>query len=150
MAPRCPLPNSLEESSSRAGRIRLPPPARRYSPMSVMTRTLETVSRPNSRSMAARSSRNSSKISRALVAGCVAMKSCETPIFSLQPLRNRMLNRPVIRELHINAKVGILQQRDDLLQGVAIAPADPHQVPLDGCLHLLLGVFDFLDDFARF
>ena len=41
-----------QESSSKAGRRRLPPPARRYSPISVIARTPETVSRPNSRSMA--------------------------------------------------------------------------------------------------
>lgn len=43
--------------------MRLPPPSRRYSPISVMAETLETVSCPNSASMASRSSCRSSKIS---------------------------------------------------------------------------------------
>ena len=53
--------------------MRLPPPPRRYSPISVMASTPETVSRPNSRSMAERSSRSISKISFPLMVAGVLM-----------------------------------------------------------------------------
>jgi len=46
--------------------MRLPPPTRRYSAISVIVSTLDTASRPNSRSMAVRSSRSRSKTSRAV------------------------------------------------------------------------------------
>src|SRR5579864_6417154 len=116
--------------------MRLPPPARRYSPMSVMARTLETVSRPNSRSMAARSSRSSSKIS------LPDMVADVLKIFA-------KLSTAVVRELHVNAKIGAAQHGDDLLQRVAVFAAHPHQVTLDGSLRLLLRVLDALHDLAR-
>src|SRR6266581_2655043 len=112
--------------------MRLPPPARRYSPISVMARTFETVSRPNSRSMAARSSRSRSKISFPVVA--------VSKVNSVSP---------VIRELHINAEIAGTHQRNNFLQNVAIFAAHPHQIALNGSLHLLLGIFNQLHDFAR-
>ena len=54
--------------------MRLPPPARRYSPISVMEATFETVSCPNCSSMATMSSRSRSKISFPLMALVVLRK----------------------------------------------------------------------------
>src|SRR5579859_1251614 len=135
-APRPVYPKSLEESNSSAGRMRLPPPPRKYSPISVMARTLETVSRPNSRSMAERSSRNRSKISfREMVAG----------------LPNSFIASvgPVVGELHVNAKISAPEQGHDFLQGVAIFAADANGVTLDGSLHFFLRILDRLYDLAR-
>src|SRR5689334_9331724 len=103
--------------------MRLPPPARRCSPISVMARTLETVSRPNSRSMAARSSRNSSKTSLAVVVpGELKISFLVT----------------VIGELHVNAEVMALQERNDFLERVAVFAAYPHRVSLDRGLNFFL------------
>src|SRR5690349_10821 len=141
IAPRPLYPKSLAASSNSAGRMRLPPPSRRYSPISVIAVTLETVSRPNSRSMAERSSRNRSKISFCdMVAGMLNFLS---PRLTWNPLR------PVIGELHINAKVGATQQGDDFLQRVAVFAAHPHGVSLNRGLHFLLRIFNRLDDLAR-
>src|SRR5436309_13356858 len=113
--------------------MRLPPPPRRYSPISVMATASDTVSRPNSRSMAARSSRTRSKISRTwVVTGVVKTRS-----WSL---------RPVIDELHVDAKIAPAQQCDDLLQYVAVFAAHAHQVALDRGLHFFLAVLDVLHD----
>ena len=60
--------------------MRLPPPPRRYSPISVMASTPETVSRPNSRSMAARSSRSSSKNSFPLMVAGVLKADVPDPV----------------------------------------------------------------------
>src|SRR6266568_2538485 len=145
--------------------MRLPPPPRRYSPISVMAVTPETVSRPNSRSMAARSSRRSSKTSRPLVrVDVLTVKSLhhgDTEArrktnhrkisssknlgqfqrlisllgllrVSVSPcLRGEYLVRPVIRKLHINSKILLAQQRNNLLERVAVFAADPHQITLD-------------------
>src|SRR5579872_2510076 len=111
--------------------MRFPPPSRRYSPISVVTSTLETASRSNSRSMATRSSRRRSKTS---LAAALAEEV--------------MLVGPVIGELHIDAKVPVLEHPDDLLQGIAILAADPDRVALNRGLHLQLGVLDHLDDVA--
>src|SRR6266853_1628904 len=157
-APRPAYLNSFDDSNKSAGRIRFPPPPRRYSPISVIAVTFETVSRPNSRSMAARSSRRSSKTSRPLVAGIVLIyfsprrhggtekinlnKTFSAPAVSTRTRTNLVLPSvspclrgelvcPVIRKLHINSEILLLQQSDDFLQRVAILPADPHEVSLD-------------------
>src|SRR5208283_5938460 len=127
---------SLQESSSNAGRRRLPPPARRYSPISVIALTPETVSRPNSRSMAARSSCSRSKTSLALWV-TDALKYFVPSVGS------------VIRELHVNAEIALPQQGDDFLQCIAVLAADAHQVALNGGLHFFLGILDELDDLSR-
>jgi hypothetical protein len=41
-----------------------------------------------------------------------------------------------------------LEERDDLLQRVAVLGADSDEVALNGSLGLFLAVFDGLDDFA--
>src|SRR5882724_330213 len=166
-APSPLYPRSFAERSNSAGRIRLPPPARRYSPISVIAATFETVWRPNCSSIATRSSRSRSKISFPLMA-VVALKSIyrrdaeiagaeRSPIRVLnesqtrRPLRldGRICSvRPVIRELHINSKVVLLHQGDDFLQRVAVLTADPHYVALDGSLHFLFRVFDQFHDLA--
>ena len=92
-APRPSYPHNLAASSSSAGRIRLPPPSRRYSPISVMTSTPETASRSNSRSMASKSSRNRSNTSLAAV---LALTEAVT------------LARPVVRKLHVDAEIFVL------------------------------------------
>ncbi len=51
--------------------MRLPPPSRRYSAISVMVLTLEAASRPNSCSIATRSSRSRSKTSLAVAIASV-------------------------------------------------------------------------------
>src|SRR3989442_1039803 len=119
--------------------MRLPPPARRYSPISVMASTFETVSRPNSCSMAAKSSRSNSKTSLPL------MMAGELN-FTVYPL----LVRPVICELHINSEILLLQQGNDFLQSVAIFPAHPDQISLNRRLDFLLRVLDKLHNFAGF
>src|SRR5438046_295555 len=43
--------------------------------------------------------------------------------------------RAVVRELHVYAEVFLLEQRDDLLQGVAILARDAHKVAVDLRLH---------------
>src|SRR5271167_3848453 len=125
---------SLQESSSNAGRRRFPPPARRYSPISVIARTPETVSRPNSRSMAARSSCNRSKTSFALWV---------TDVLNVFPSV-----RSVIRKLHIDAEIRLLDHGNDLLQRVTIFAAHSNKVALNGGLRLELRVLDQLHDVA--
>src|SRR4029077_19610574 len=115
--------------------MRLPPPARRCSPISVMARTLETVSRPNSRSMAARSSRSSSKTSLAdVVAG---------------ELNLPLLVIPVISELHVDAEIPPAQERNHFLQRVAIFAAYAHCIALDRSLNFLFRILDCFHNFAR-
>ncbi len=58
----------LRRQQQKRGPDPFPPPSRRYSPISVMAETSETVSRPNSASIASRSSCRSSKISFPLMA----------------------------------------------------------------------------------
>src|SRR5882672_472591 len=139
--------------------MRLPPPARRYSPISVMTATLETVSRPNSSSIATRSSRSRSKISFPLMA-VVALKLYSPPRRQDRRRKIKKVNlgnlcasavdplsiRPVIRKLHIDSKVVLLHQGDDLLEGIAVLAADPHYVSLDGSLNFLLRFLNYLYD----
>src|SRR5205807_3793187 len=55
----------------------------------------------------------------------------------------------VIRELHINPKILLLQQSHNLLQSIAVLSAHPNQIALDRSLHLLLRILDQLHDFAR-
>src|SRR4051812_48064338 len=98
-----------------------------------MAPTFETVSRPNSRSMAERSSRRRSNISFALMAGGLERRSF---------IISSALIRSVISELHVDTKIAALHQRDDLLQRVAVFAGHPHGVPLDRGLHLFLGILD--------
>ncbi len=70
-------------SNSRDGRMRLPPPSLRYSAISVMVLTPEAASRPNSCSMATRSSRSKSKTSLAVAMASV-LKVLRFPCFILQ------------------------------------------------------------------
>src|SRR5690348_15000387 len=101
--------------------MRLPPPSRRYSPISVMTSTLEMASRWNSCSIASRSSRNRSNTS---LAAKLALADVVTLI------------GPVVRKLHIDAEVFALEGRDCLLQRVAIFATYAHGVTLNGRLNL--------------
>src|SRR5580658_963487 len=99
--------------------MRLPPPARRYSPISVMAATFEIVSRPNCSSIATMSSRRRSKSSFPVL-------DVVAPNRLLAPLVGS-----VVRELQIDAEILALDQGDDLLQGVAIFAADAHDISLD-------------------
>src|SRR5438105_13296165 len=108
--------------------MRLPPPTRRCSPISVMALTPDTVSRPNSRSIAARSSRSSSKIS--------------LPVMVAGADKEEVSVCPVIGELHVNAEIAAFDERDDLLQRVAVLSTHAHQVSLNGSLHFFLGILD--------
>src|SRR5205823_13721913 len=128
-------PNNFEANNSSAGRMRLPPPSRRYSPISVMTATSETASRSNSRSMASRSSRNRSNTS---FTAALALAGVVT------------LVGPVVGELHIDAEIPVLERRDHLLQSIAIFAGDADGVALDGSLHLELRVFDELRNVSGF
>src|SRR5579884_559098 len=98
--------------------MRLPPPSRRYSPISVITETPETASRSNSRSMASRSSRRRSKTSfAATLAGVLTLVG------------------PIVGELHVDAEIFVAQQPDYLLQRVAILAAHAHGVALNRSLN---------------
>src|ERR1700729_1227991 len=55
----------------------------------------------------------------------------------------------VVRELHVDAEVAALQQRDHFLQRVAIFAGDTHEIALYGGLRFLLAVFDGFHDLAR-
>src|SRR5271166_4077004 len=101
-----------------------------------MARTSETVSRPNSRSIAERSSCSRSKTSLALRI-TVVFKRFAPSVGS------------IVGELHVNAEIALSQQGDDVLQCIAVLAADANQVALNGGLHLFLRVLDELDDFAR-
>ena len=87
-------PSAFAESSRSSGRMRLPPPAIRYSAISVMTATSEADWLENSCSIAARSSRSRSKTSFA-----VAMESVLTLLESIRAtgavLSNGFRNRHV-------------------------------------------------------
>src|SRR5579875_3064863 len=118
--------------------MRLPPPSRRYSAISVITCTRETAAVSNSRSISRRSSCSRSKISLAVAIVGVLTRA---------PLMIRLLLvRPVIRELHVDAEVVAPQQCNHFLQGIAILARNPHRIPLYGCLCLLLRVLDQFDD----
>src|SRR5581483_1156401 len=98
--------------------MRLPPPSRRYSPISVMTPTPETASRSNSRSIASRSSRRRSKTSfAATLAGVLTLVG------------------PVVSELHVDAEILIAQYPYDLLQRIEILAAHAHGVALNRSLN---------------
>src|ERR1035441_1855827 len=58
-------------------------------------------------------------------------------------------NGAVVGELDVDAEVGVAQQLDYALQGVAVATADAHQVALDGRLHFQFAVLDLAHDLAR-
>src|SRR4051812_6311959 len=74
------------------------------------------------------------------------------------PARNRLsilrgigyglLIRPVIGELHVDAEVVSAQERNDLLQRVAILGGNADEIALDGSLRFLLAVLDGFDDIA--
>src|ERR1700687_1476023 len=127
--------------------MRLPPPLRRYSPISVIASTPETVSRPNSRSMAERSPRSNSKISFPLMAARVL--NWFVPKSEASTAESRILVCSVVRKLRIDAKILPTEERDDFLQRVPIFPAHPYQVSLNRSVHFLLGILDDLHDLAR-
>jgi hypothetical protein len=47
-------------------------------------------------------------------------------------------HRPIIRVLHIDAKILLPKQSDNLLEGISILAADAYQIALDCGLNLLL------------
>ena len=118
------------ESSSSEGRMRLPPPSRRYSAISVMVLTPEAASRPSSCSMATRSSRSRSKTSLAVaIANVLKVLRFPCLIYSRRALLRARgcaaaLIRPVVRKLQLQAKVLAAQQGDDRLQHVAVLAGD--------------------------
>src|SRR5262249_29921823 len=115
----------------------------RYSPISVIASTPATVSRPNSRSMAARSSLSIAKISFPLMAAG-----------KLIPYGSRSvpgsLIATIICKLHVNPKILLTKHGNYFLQSVAISSAHSYQVSLDRSLHPFLRVLDQLDDFSCF
>src|SRR5271170_4823447 len=120
------------------GRMRLPPPLRKYSPISVIASTPETVSRPNSRSMAERSPRSSSKISFPLIVAGVLNRFVPNSLASTVESQN-LLVCSVIRKLGIDAEILPAKERNDFLQRVAIFATHPHQVSLNRSVHFLFG-----------
>src|ERR1700723_1403106 len=141
------------ESSSSEGRIRLPPPSRRYSAISVMVLTLEAASRPSSCSMATRSSRRRSKNSRPVsiasvlnalrfsypcCAGPSAMR--RLPVRMRRPRQCCALIRAVVRKLQIHAQILAPQQSDNRLQLVAVLTGHSHSIALNAGLSLLFRV----------
>src|SRR5579859_7141410 len=123
--------------------MRLPPPLRKYSPISVMACTPATVSRPNSPSSATRSSRSRSNTSFPLMVAGALNSVCSRWLKSCSICS-------VVRKLQIDPEIVTFQQRNRLLQGVAILAADAHQVSLNGGLRFLLRIFDQLHDLPRF
>ena len=82
--------------------MRLPPPSRRYSAISVMVLTPEAASRPNSCSIATRSSRSRSKTSLAVAIASV-LKALRFPArlfrYSNRSGPRARLRRPIRRGL---------------------------------------------------
>src|SRR5580658_9718931 len=148
-APRPSYWNSLEERKRSAGRMRLPPPARRYSPISVMACTLETVSCSNSPSRAARSSRSRSKISFPLIMAGALNDGALLFASSAAVLSVLRLVRPVIGKLQVDSEIMLPQHSDDFLQRVAVLAADTHQISLDRSLCFLLRILNQLHDLPR-
>src|SRR5215472_11357487 len=120
-------------SKRREGRMRLPPPSLRYSAISVMVLTLEAASRPNSCSIATRSSRSKSKTSLAVAIANVLNFS----LVFFRDLEKLRLKRSVIRELQIQTEVLATQQGDDGLQLVSILARYSDSIALDAGLRLL-------------
>src|SRR5450759_2978613 len=56
--------------------------------------------------------------------------------------------RAVVDELQVDAEIGVAQQLDGRLQGVAVLAGYAHEIALDGGLHLQLAVLDLLDQLA--
>src|SRR6185437_16315138 len=134
-------PSMCAASSKRLGRIRLPPPSRRYSAISVMVLTLDAASRPNSCSIATRSSRSRSKTSLAVDIASV-LKSFRFPRVSGSGLQGScrgsvMLIRPVVRKQQVDSQIFPAKQRDDRLQVVAVFPGYSHTIALNAGLDLL-------------
>src|SRR5271165_4265262 len=59
------------------------------------------------------------------------------------------LIRSEVRKLQVNSEIVALQESYRFLERVAILAADAHQVSLNRCLRLLLGVFYQLHNLAR-
>src|SRR5271165_7128556 len=131
-----------DERRSSDGRMRLPPPSRRYSAISVIVLTLDAASRPSSCSIATRSSRSRSKTSLAVAIASV-LKSFRFPrvpdsgVLKGSCRRSVMLIRPVIRKLQVHTKVLAAQQGDDRLQVVAVLAGYSHSIALNAGLYLL-------------
>jgi len=56
----------------------------------------------------------------------------------------------IIRKLHIDAKISLAEQGNDLLEAVAIFSRDADDISIDRGLHLLFGILDGLDDLTGF
>ena len=132
------------ESSSSEGRMRLPPPSRRYSAISVMVLTPEAASRPNSCSIATRSSRSRSKTSLAVAIASVlkalrfsVLSQCSLPLTcKCARIAVRSIGA-VVGELQIHAQIFAAQQGDDRLQLVAVLARYSDSIALDAGLRLL-------------
>src|SRR5580700_9135517 len=70
--------------------------------------------------------------------------------FPAGPSMNRLSIRrgisvgAIVGELHVDSEIVAAQQRDDLLQRIAIFAGDAHYVALDRSLDFLFAVFDQL------
>src|ERR1035437_5559150 len=134
--------------------MRLPPPLRRYSAISVMVLTPEAASRPSSCSMATRSSRSSSKTSFAVAIASVlkALRSlclilpCGCRSLLVEPLERlptagafrgphrKWSIRAVVGELQFQPHLPAAQQRDDGLQLVPVLAGYSDCIALDADL----------------
>src|ERR1039457_1366372 len=150
-----------EESSSSDGRIRLPPPPLKYSAISVMVLTLDAASRPNSCSIATRSSRSRAKTALAVAIASV-LKALRFPCLILHCVRCHLLVEPfqspshcgsiqgppnrrcsvraVVRKLQLQSKILAPQQGNNLLQFVAVLAGYPDSIALSAGLRLLFRV----------
>src|ERR1035437_6252837 len=147
--------------------MRLPPPLRRYSAISVMVLTPEAASRPSSCSMATRSSRSSSKTSFAVAIASVlkALRSlclilpCGCRSLLVEPLERlptagafrgphrKWSIRAVVGELQFQPHLPAAQQRDDGLQLVPVLAGYSDCIALDADLRLLFCFLDQADNF---
>src|SRR5437667_9416635 len=112
-----------------------------------MTWMLERAWRSNSSSTRSSSGETKSKmrLAESRTSSRTALCSAACIMF-----RWRTSVTPVIRELHVNAKVLRLQGSDHLLQSVAIFTRDSDHVALNGRLNFRLRILDKPHDFLRF
>src|ERR1035438_4236430 len=142
--------------------MRLPPPPRRYSAISVMVLTPEAASRPNSCSIATRSSLSRSKTSLAVgianvlkalrfsrfLVRCGPCRPCATLSESGNPAASAGVCSvgAVVGKLQFQTHILAAQQGDDGLQLVAVLARYSHRIALDAGLRLPLRVLDQAND----
>src|SRR5262245_46576525 len=118
--------------------MRLPPPSRMYRPISPTRATSERTCSSKSSSTLTRSSSTRPTIS--------LRSATRLPLTGSTVATNTL---PVVRELHVDPQIRLLQSPDHGLQVVPVLARDPHLVGLDGGLDLDLHPLDDLYDLAR-